>query len=174
MAFCDADYAPEGARLGAEVVAGEAPWDLEYIPTTGASLARGPWFGVSQDAAFGMAQCAALATETRLLGYAMARADRYGHSEYEPGELERLLGINGQNVRKAIAKLKTAGVLTPEANARCLLMAYEFRGGGKPPRNAARCSRHAAMGAATRERSSTPALPDQRDAALLTLDLYRA
>ncbi|WP_406726631.1 hypothetical protein WJ438_21010 [Streptomyces sp. GD-15H] len=151
----------------------EAPWDVEYEPCERATVSRGPWFGMSQDAAFAMAQCTTLATDTRLLGYAIARADRYGHSEYGRGELVGLLGVNGQNVRKAIAKLKTAGVLAPEADARCLLMAYEYRGGGKAPKDPNRCSRHGVMGAATRERPSVPSLPKQRDAALFALDLYR-
>ncbi|MEW2496120.1 hypothetical protein AB0942_21690 [Streptomyces nodosus] len=151
----------------------EAPWDAEYEPLERATPSRGPWFGMSQDAAFAMAQCAALATDTRLLGYAVARADRFGHSEYGPGELERLLGVNAQSVRKAIVKLKAAGVLAPDADARCLLMAYEFRGGGKAPKDPKRCSRHGAMGAATRERPRVPNLPKQRDAALFTIDPHR-
>jgi hypothetical protein len=54
----------------------------------------------------------------------------------------RLIGKDAANVRRAIAKLKAAGVLAPEADARCLLMAYEFRGGGKTPNDPKRCSRH--------------------------------
>ncbi|MFK4022354.1 hypothetical protein [Streptomyces albogriseolus] len=151
----------------------EAPWDAEYERVEHASPSRGPWFGLSQDAAFAMAQCATLATDTRLLGYAIARADRYGHSEYGRGELVRLMVVDAANVRRAITKLKAAGVLAPEADARCLLLAYEFRGGGKTPKGPDRCSRHGAMGAATRERASVSRLPQQRDAALFTLDLYR-
>ncbi|MDQ0993040.1 hypothetical protein [Streptomyces sp. V3I7] len=151
----------------------EAQWDAEYEPRGHATSSRGPWFGLSQDAAFAMAQCAALATDARLLGYAVARADRYGHSEYGRGELVRLMGVDAANVRRAIAKLKAAGVLAPEADARCLLMAYEFRGGGKTPNDPKRCSRHGVTGAATRELASVPSLPKQRDAALFALDLYR-
>ncbi|MGW2460629.1 hypothetical protein ACWC4J_39775 [Streptomyces sp. NPDC001356] len=151
----------------------EAPWDTEYEPMERATLSRGPWFGLSQDAAFVMAQCTELATETRLLGYAVARADRYGHSEYGRGELVRLVGVDAANVRRAIAKLKTAGVLAPQADARCLLMAYEFRGGGKTPNDPKSCSRHGLLGAATREPAGIPSLPKQRDAALFALDLYR-
>ncbi|MEV5415146.1 hypothetical protein [Streptomyces albogriseolus] len=151
----------------------DAPWDAEYERAERATPSRGPWFGLSQDAAFAMAQCATLATDTRLLGYAIARADRYGHSEYGRGELVRLMGVDAANVRRAITKLKAAGVLAPEADARCLLLAYEFRGGGKKPTSPDRCSRHGAMGAATRERPRVPCLPKQRDAALFTLDLYR-
>lgn len=151
----------------------EAPWDTEYEPRDRAVSSRGPWFGLSQDAAFAMAQCTALATDARLLGYAVARADRYGHSEYSRGELARLIGKDAANVRRAIAKLKAAGVLAPEADARCLLMAYEFRGGGKAPNDPKRCSHHGVMGAATREPASVPSLPTQRDAALFALDLYR-
>jgi hypothetical protein len=151
----------------------EAPWDAEYEPRERAISSRGPWFGLSQDAAFAMAQCAALATDTRLLGYAVARADRYGHSEYGRGELVRLIGKDAANVRRAIAKLKAAGVLAPEADARCLLMAYEFRGGGKAPNDPKRCSRHGVTGAATRQPAGVPYLPKQRDAALFALDLYR-
>lgn len=151
----------------------EAPWDAEYEPVEHAASSRGPWFGLSQDAAFAMAQCTALATETRLLGYAVARADRYGHSEYGRGELARLIGKDAANVRRAIAKLKAAGVLAPEAHARCLLVAYEFRGGGKTPKDPKRCSHHGAMGAATREPESVPSLPVQRDASLFALSLCR-
>ena len=149
------------------------PWDAEYEPRERAALARGPWFGLSQDAAFAMAQCVALATDTRLLGYAVARADRYGHAEYGRGELVRLVGVDAANVRRAITKLKAAGVLVPEADARCLLMAYEFRGGGKTPSDPKSCSRHGVMGAATRGPAIVPTLPKQRDAALFALELYR-
>ncbi|MER6271165.1 hypothetical protein [Streptomyces sp900105755] len=151
----------------------EAPWDTEYIPEERATKSRGPWFGLSQEATFAMAQCAVLATDARILGYAVARADKYGHSEYGRGELVRLIGKDAANVRRAITRLKTAGVLAPEADARCLLMAYEFRGGGRTPNDPKSCSRHDVMGATTRGPAALPSLPTQRDAALFALELYR-
>lgn len=152
---------------------GEPSWDTDYEPMERALSTRGPWFGLSQDAAFAMAQCTALATDTRLLGYAVARADRYGHSEYGRGELARLMGVDPSNIRKAITRLKAAGVLAPEAHARCLLMAYEFRGGGKAPNAPKRCSHHGEMGAASHRPANVPTLPKQRDAALFALELNR-
>jgi hypothetical protein len=126
------------------------PWDEEYDPTPAVQPpARGPWFGLSQSAAFKAAQDTGISTDLRLLLFAVARADRYGHAEFGPEELERLLSIKDSGVRKQIGKLKMAGIAAQEANARCVLLGYEVRGGGHQPDDPKRCGAHGEMGAAT-------------------------
>ncbi|MFD8624612.1 hypothetical protein ACFV4E_12045 [Streptomyces hygroscopicus] len=126
------------------------PWDAEYEPVKAEQPpGRGPWFGLSQSAAFEAGQSKVIGSEFRLFLYAVGRADIYGHAEFKPEELEKLLGIQDSGVRKLIGKLKKAGLAAAEANVRCVLLAYEVRGGGHRPDDPKRCGWHGEMGAAT-------------------------
>ncbi|AKA08729.1 hypothetical protein SAZ_18575 [Streptomyces noursei ZPM] len=150
-----------------------APWDEEYEPVEAVQPpGRGPWFGLSQSAAFRSAQTDAIGSELRLFLYAVARADKFGHAEFGPGELEQRLGIQASGVRKQIAKLKAAGLAAPEASARCVLLAYEIRGGGHRPDDPLQCGEHGPMGAATARRE--PVRVPESSGAAFWLDLYRS
>ncbi|MFF4606164.1 hypothetical protein ACFY12_25915 [Streptomyces sp. NPDC001339] len=149
------------------------PWDAEYEPVKAERLpGRGPWFGLSQSVAFEAGRAKAIGSELRLFLYAVSRADTYGHAEFEPGELEKRLGIQDSGIRKLIGKLKKAGLAAPEANARCVLLAYELRGGGHSPDDPKRCGWHGEMGAATVRRE--PVRIPESSGTGFWLDLYRA
>ncbi|WP_143064606.1 hypothetical protein [Streptomyces colonosanans] len=147
------------------------PWDAEYeLVKAERPPGRGPWFGLSQSAAFEAGRAKAINSELRLFLYAVGRADTYGHAEFAPEELEQRLGIQASGIRKLIGKLKKAGLAAPEANARCVLLAYEVRGGGHAPDDPKRCGWHGEMGAATARRQ--PVRVPESEGAQFWLDLY--
>ncbi|MQS38374.1 MarR family transcriptional regulator [Streptomyces katsurahamanus] len=119
---------------------------------TAALPRRGPLFGLSRSVASGAAWTETISSDLRLCLYAVGRADTFGHAEFRPGELAERLGVQPGAVRKLIAKLKQAGLVAREANARCVLPAWEIRGGGHRPDDLLRCGEHGPMGAVTARR----------------------
>ncbi|MFD4632243.1 hypothetical protein ACFVYR_14080 [Streptomyces sp. NPDC058284] len=91
-----------------------------------------------------------LSSDSRLIMLVLGRADKYGHAEFGSGELSLLLGVQEPAVVKLIAKLVKAGLAVQGSKSRCVWLAYELRGGGRPEVDPKwGCDVHGRLGAGT-------------------------
>jgi hypothetical protein len=73
-----------------------------------------------------------LPTTWRLYGACAARANRWGHAGFYPGELDKVIGCKDDTRRRAMQTLKSGKIIAPESTTLCIVLsALIFRRSGQ-------------------------------------------
>jgi hypothetical protein len=65
-------------------------------------------------------------TTWRLYGVCAARANKWGHARFMPGELNRGLGVVEETRRKAMNTLKSMQIIAPDSTTQCIVLSSLF------------------------------------------------
>ncbi len=87
----------------------------------------GGWKAHGIKSAEAASKCSTISSDLRLWMLVSNRVSRRGHASFQEGELRRLLGGDGKpmtssGVRAVINRLKAAGLVFPDSDARCIIV----------------------------------------------------